>query len=66
MLTTTGGDAIDVLYSTHDALPVAEDDIRRVFGGLNAYLRSVTPVSIDAWVRTLKGDIDRQHLPVPR
>ena len=66
VLTTTGGDAIDVLYSTHDAVPVGEDEIRRVFGGLNAYLRSVTPVSIDAWVRTLKGDIDRQHLPVPR
>ena len=65
VLTTSSGDSIDVLYSTHDASTVPEDEIRRVFGGLSAYLRSVTPVGMDAWVRTPKGDIDRQHLPLP-
>ena len=63
VLTTVSGDFIDVLYSTHDETLVSEDEIRRVFGGLGPYLRSVTPVSVDAWVRTPKGDIDRLHLP---
>ena len=66
VLTTISGEAIDVIYSTHDATLVGEDEIRGVFGGLSAYVRSVTPVGADAWVRTLKGDIDRQHLPVAR
>lgn len=66
VLTTVSGEAIDVLYSTHDSTLVSEDEIRRVFGGLSAYIRSVTPVGMDAWVRTPKGDIDRRRLPAPR
>jgi acyl-CoA synthetase (AMP-forming)/AMP-acid ligase II len=66
VLTTVSGGAIDVLYSTHDAAPVSEAEIRQVFGGLSVYVRSVTPVGIGAWVRTPKGDIDRQQLPSPR
>ena len=63
VVTSTAADSIDMIYSTHDATPVGEDEIRRVFGGLSTYLRSVTPVSMDAWVRTPKGEIDRQRLP---
>lgn len=63
IVTTETGRAIDVLYSTNDSLPLAADDIRRSLGGLGAYLRATTCVSVDAWVRTPKGEIDRRRLP---
>ena len=66
IVTTDGGRTIDVLYSTHDGLPAAEEDIRRSLGGLGAYLRAAICVNADAWVRTPKGEIDRQALPAAR
>lgn len=57
------GGTIDVLYSTHDSLPVDTADVRRLLGGLQSYLNLSTCVSIDAWVRSSKGEIDRRELP---
>ena len=66
IVTSDGGRTIDVLYSTYDSLPVPETDIRHVLGGLSTYLRTTRCVSVDAWVRSPKGEIDRRHLPAPR
>jgi len=63
VLVSHDGGGIDVLYSTHDALPVDPAEVRRLLGGLRAYLRSSVCVSIDAWARSAKGEIDRRRLP---
>ena len=63
VLVSHDGGGIDVLYSTHDALPVDPAEVRRLLGGLRAYLRSSVFVSIDAWARSAKGEIDRRRLP---
>ncbi len=57
------GVSLQVLYSTHDALPVTADEILAVLGGLAAHLRGTACVGVDAWVRTPKGEINRRQLP---
>ncbi len=64
VLAAHDGGQIDVVYSTHDSLPVDTVEIGRLLGGLRAYLRTSQCVGIDAWVRSPKGEIDRQRLPL--
>lgn len=63
VVTSEAGRSLDVLYSTHDSLPIPDADIHRVLGGLSAYTGRMRCVSVDAWVRTAKGEIDRRQLP---
>ncbi len=57
------GGSLAVLYSTHDALPLDAAEVRQLLGGLRAYLKRLVCVSVDAWVRSAKGEIDRRQLP---
>ncbi len=63
VLAAHDGGRVNVVYSTHDALPVDDSEIDRLLGGLRAYLHTSQCVSVDAWVRSPKGEIDRRRLP---
>ena len=65
VLASADGIGIDVQYSTHDAAPVDEQELRRALGSIQVYLRSIACVSREGWPRTAKGEIDRRKLSRP-
>jgi len=66
VLMPRGGEGIDILYSTFDALPVDDAAIRDILGGLGKYIHRTQCVGTDDWFRSSKGEIDRRRLPALR
>ncbi|MCC7053375.1 MAG: acyl--CoA ligase [Gemmatimonadaceae bacterium] len=64
VLTSGDGRSIDVLHSTADGVS-AEAAVRARLGTLQSWVQAVRLVPADRWVRTPKGEIDRQRLPQP-
>jgi long-subunit acyl-CoA synthetase (AMP-forming) len=64
VLHSRDGVALDLVYSTRDALPLARAVVELALGSLRDYLRTLTRVDVDAWQRTSKGELDRLNLPL--
>lgn len=66
VLHTPDGDTLELVLSLHDgAATPALDALRARLGPLGERLASVRVVPVEAWGRTLKGEVDRRRLPAP-
>ena len=65
ILAPTPQQLVAVTYSTQDDRDLDAHELRLALGGLRTYVISSRRITLGAWPRTPKGEIDRQRLPLP-